>query len=1110
MKATLYDIQNLFLKNILCVLMLAMAAPVLAQDDETEQGSDDETEEVRRPVRKPVAEKYELMTVKGKVCDLATKQPLSGIQIKMLGNSRYAAMTEENGSFEIRVPVFATALYVYSPEYLSQQVAIGKPEEAIEVYMLSDKFATMYDENTHYTAARHFEATRVQDATIDAEIASRLGGDVHSIQRSGAPGNGNAMFIRGINSIKSNAMPLVVIDGIEQDMQYDRTSLHSGQFLNMLANIMPADVEKVTVLKNATALYGARGGNGVILIETKRGHSMATRIDANINVGYTLIPKLPSLLNASQYRNYATEMLGTIGQFQNGQLSFPFLNNDPTKPYYRTYHNDYDWTDETYRNALTQNYNINVQGGDNVGMYNLAVGYMDAKSTARENDFSRMNVRFNTDIYILPTLSTKFDIAIARTTSSVFDDGAPEDFTQGAVTSPTFLSLIKSPVLNPNQWNSYRGDFTELLSEADDLFTDDSGNELVRGTSLANPLAILAKASGVNKNRAENTNFHAMLEPTLQLGQYFSVTSAFNYSLNRNAQRYHRPYEGVPTFEIANLGRVTARFGTLFSNENSIYSNTHVDFKKNFGAHNLKAFAGFRYSYFSYDADQLTSDYKSSLNDKNPRIEGKESVAYFYMDGANDKWKVMQWYGNVDYDYMNRYFLTLSLNAEANSRFGSEGGNMKLFGVAWALFPSVQAGWVMTNERWFPKNTGINYLRLNVGYDLSGNDNISNYAVATSYNIVNYSNLSRGLQLTNIGNDKIKWETTRKFNAGLQTNLVNNRISLGFDYFFHKTSDLLMLKSFSSPVAGINRYWSNGGELQNEGFEANFSVKPVVTKDWRVEVGASVGHYKNKVTQLPNGNEELSSAYSTENNIITRVGSPVALFYGYKTNGVFASDADARSAGKVSADNPNGYLYTKDESGALHFFQAGDVNFVDVDGNGVIDADDKVVIGDPNPDIYGNIFASINWKNLTLAANFNYSLGNDVYNYQRMILNSGSNFYNQQVAVTNRWRYEGQQTDMPRLNYGDPQGNNRFSDRWIEDGSYLRLKTLTLTYRVPVNFSWLQGLSVWAEATNLFTVTRYLGSDPEFSVSNNVMYQGIDCGNLAQGRAFTIGTKINL
>ena len=1104
MKKTIYDIvENVFLKNTLCLLLLSMAAPVLAQDDATESGDDEETEEVRRPVNREQKEKYELKTVKGTVFDLATKKPLAGIQMKMLGNGRYAAMSDEDGTFEIKVPYFATALYVFSPDYLSQQVAIGKADEPVTVNMLSDKFRTMYGEGNTYTAEKSFHASRVQDVTIDNEISAQLGADVRNIQRSAAPGIGNAMFVRGFNSLYSNAMPLVIIDGVEQDMQYDRLSLHQGQFNNMLANVMPADVEKVTVLKNATALYGARGGNGVIIIDTKRGRSMATRIDANISAGVSFIPRLPKMLNSNQYRSYASELLGTISELQTINPDLRFLEGNASKPYYMDYNQDYDWTDDTYRNALTQNYNINVQGGDNVGMYNLSVGYVKANSTAEKNDFSRMNVRFNTDIYILRNLSTQFNIAIARTSNSVFDDGAPEDFSQAAVSSPTFLSLIKSPVLYPYQWNDRLNKWTDLLSSADNLYYDQTlRRNLVSGSSLANPVAILENAEGVNKNSAENTNFQATLAPKLELGRYFTLTELFNYTLNRNAQRYHRPYEGSPRFRIANLGDVTARFGTLFANENSIYSNTRLTFDKDFGKHHVNAFAGFSYSYFAFDSDQLTTDFTGSMNDKNPKIEAGASN-HFYVGGANDEWKNMKWYGNVDYNYLSRYYLTLSLSAEANSRFGSDAGGVKLGGVCWALFPSVQAGWVITNEEWFPKNRSINYLRLNVGYDLSGNDNISNYAAQTSYTLVQYSRYGWGLQLTNIGNDKVKWETTRKFNAGLQGHFVDNRISLSIDYFRHKTSDLLSLKSFDNPQGGIESYWSNGGELKNEGFEVSAAVKPVVTKDWHVEVGASVGHYKNEVTKLPNGDREYHSAYGTDN-ILTKVGGPVALFYGYQTAGVFSSDLEASKAGNGT------YLYMENEAGKAVEFKAGDVHFVDQDGNGKIDENDRVVIGDPNPDIYGNIFATINWKNLTLSATFNYSLGNDVFNYQRMVLNSSSNFYNQQVAVTGRWRYEDQQTDMPRAVYGDPMNNNRFSDRWIEDGSYLRLKSLTLTYKVPVNFSWLQGLSIWAEGSNLFTLTKYLGSDPEFSVANSVLYQGIDAGYLSQGRAVTLGMKVNL
>lgn len=956
----------------------------------------------------------------------------------------------------------------------------------------------MYTEGTTYTAQAGFDA-EAKDVTIESDIENLLGADVRTVTRSAAPGIGATMFVRGLSSINANAQSLIVVDGVEQDMQQNRLSLHSGQINNILANIAPEDIASVKVLKNATALYGARGGNGVILITTKRGKSMATRIDANISAGVSLVPQLPTMMNASQYRNYATEILGTVPENINRDtpISFRFLNDDPNNYYYHTYHNDTDWTDYVYDTAMTQNYNINVQGGDDIGMYNLSVGYVKAESTAKNNDFDRMNVRFNTDINILYNLNTKFDISISRTNSKVFDDGAMEDLSAGAITSPTFLSLIKAPIVSPYQYNAIVGGFTSLLCDYDDIYS-----QLGSGYGLANPVAILNNANGDNKNKAENTYFNVRVEPTWTINNSLSLTSMFSYTLDRNSQRYHRPFVGVPSFEISNLGTVTSMAASLFSKEINVVSDTHIDWKHQYGKHNLAAFGGFKYTYFSFDDNNLKTEYNSTTNDKNPSLSA--SSGYQHIKGNNDVWKNLQWYGNVDYNYMNRYFATVSLSAEANSRFGAKSGDLDLCGVAWALFPSVQLGWVMTNESWFPKNAGINYLRVNAGYDMSGNDDISNYAARTSLSAVRFNYNAIGLQLTNIGNDEIKWETNHKFNVGLQAYMLNNRLGVDFNYYVNKTKDLLTLQTFKNPIGGINNYWTNGGEIKNQGFELSVTAKPVVTRNWNVEVGASVGHYANKVTKLPDG-DYTTSVYG-DNNILTSVGNPVGLFYGYKTAGVFATDAEAKAAGK------EGYLYMEDNAGIRNNFKAGDVHFIDQNNDGEISELDKVVIGDPNPDIYGNIFATINYKNLTLTMGWNYSLGNDVYNYQRSILNSGSTFYNQQVAEVAHWRYEGQQTDYPRLAYGDPMGNNRFSDRWIEDGSYLRLKTLNLSYKVPVpgSWTWLQGLTIWAQANNLLTFTKYLGSDPEFSIGNGVLYQGIDCGNIAQGRSFQCGVKINL
>ena len=569
----------------------------------------------------------------------------------------------------------------------------------------------------------------------------------------------------------------------------------------------------------------------------------------------------------------------------------------------------------------------------------------------------------------------------------------------------------------------------------------------------------------------------------------------------------------MPTFLIDGIGRVQNMAKSMFSKETSIMSDTRLQWKRQLREHFVDAYAGMRFTSFAFDDNQPEGQYASAGNDKTPNIS--TNMDFIDATGTDDSWRSMTWYANVDYNYRNRYFAQLSLALETCSRFGKEAdGGVKIGGVKWAIFPSVQLGWVLTNENWFPKTNAINYLLLKAGYDVSGNDDINNYAARTSFSVSKYLYRSTAAILDNIGNEGISWEQTRKMNFGLKAYLFNNRVGVDFDYYLNHTSNLLTLKTFENPVAGINNYWSNGGSLDNTGFEVTVTAKPVVTRNLNIEVGASAGHYVNKVKELPNNSRiyldgqlsaqgYTSSIYGTDN-IATIVDQPVGMFYGYKTAGVLASDQEAATAGS------KGYLYLTDATGARQNFKAGDVRFVDINGDGEISEADKTIIGNPNPDIYGNIFATTTWKNFTLHIGFNYSLGNDIYNYQRSLLEGGFNFYNQTTAMTNRWRAEGQRTDIPRATYDDPMGNSRFSDRWIEDGSYLRLKTVSLTYRVPVSYSWLQGLSVWAEANNLLTLTHYLGNDPEASVANAVLYQGIDAGNIALGRTFTLGLRINL
>jgi hypothetical protein len=322
--------------------------------------------------------------------------------------------------------------------------------------------------------------------------------------------------------------------------------------------------------------------------------------------------------------------------------------------------------------------------------------------------------------------------------------------------------------------------------------------------------------------------------------------------------------------------------------------------------------------------------------------------------------------------------------------------------------------------------------------------------------------------------------------------------------YFRSITDHLLTFQALGYLSGLDQNWANSGKMKNEGFDVTVSGKLLALKDWQWELGASVGHYKNQVTELGDGQNEMLTEVGGAT-ILTRVGDAANLFYGYRTEGVYSSTADADAAGQYILGS-NGISRT--------YFQGGDMIFADLDqthgGKGEINEYDRTVIGDPNPDIYGNIFTSLSWKRFKLDARFNYSLGNDVYNYMRQQLEGGSRFMNQTTNMTQRWQIEGQQTDVPRLSFQDPMGNARFSDRWIEDGSYLRLKTVTLSYDLPVNSEFLQGFTFWVQANNVFTLTRYLGSDPEFASTNAVLGQGIDMGQLAQSRSFVAGVKINL
>ena len=1047
------------------------------------------------------AQQEELEEIEGTVFDAVSKEPLAGVRVEALGNNRYTAMTKADGAFSIKLPKSVVSLYVSTPGYESVIIK-ARQKGQIVVALYSDSFSSYVKNGLDVNSVSEAVIDMAKSTTLETEVQKQLGAQVRTITRSGTVGIGGLMMMQGINTLNTSAQPLVILDGVIQDLQDGYSAIHDGFFNNVLAAIDVNDIEKITVLNNATSIYGAKGANGVILIDTKRGHSMATRIDAQAFASFTVKPRLPQMMNAEQYRIYANELLSASGV---NASKLPFLSDDQGKYFYNTYHNETNWSDYVYQNAWAQNYRVNVQGGDEAAMYNFSLGFSDGESTIKCNDFNRLNIRFNTDVNLAKILKTRFDIAYSRVVRDLRDDGIREDLTAGPVVSPGFLALIKSPFLSPYAHN-YNGQLTEALSGADTFAKIYSSND-----SYANPLAIFKNGAGNNKNNQEYTVFNVTIAPELTLGKGWSISALFNYTLHRASEKYFRPMTGTPVFNIPGLGNSENEARSFFSKEEELYVDARANWKKQLGGHNVALFGGFRFSNFAYDSNFASGH--NTGNDKLPDV--RSNLKYITTDGAYDIWRNMSYYANLDYNFRSKYYLQGSLAAETSSRFGraTEEG-IKLAGVCWGLFPSLQAGWLASSEPFFNVPL-VDYLKLTAGVDWSGNDNISNSAAFCYHENVKYSDKLMGLKIGNIENQSIQWETTRRFNVGADLIGLHNRLRLTGNFFHNVTNNLLTLKKLD-PLAGVEYVWSNGGALKNTGAYVSANLRVLNSKEWKWELGASVGTYKNVVTELPD--QTIVNKNWTKRDgelrgftpevygatILTAVNQPAGVFFGYETDGVFASTADAYKDG-------DWVLETYDvNTGVKTPLEAGDVKFVDQNNDGLISVDDRVIIGDPNPDLYGNINSNLTYKNFSLSATLNYSLGNDVYNYQRALLESGSSFYNQTVAVTNRWKIEGHETDIPKATYGDPKGNNRFSDRWIEDGSYIRLKDVTLSYKVPISASWLQGLTVWCAGTNLLTFSKYLGSDPEFSFSNNVLFQGIDNGLLGQSRSFHVGVKINL
>lgn len=1000
----------------------------------------------------------EVTYVKGQVVEALTGKPAQGVKVAA---GPYSALTDEQGLYKVRVPSLMVQLTLSSEGYQSRIIPLqGDSVKNISVY--SDAFRTMKGEDAF---------TNTQAISVENILGERWGSDVRTISRGALGGQGANMYIRGYNSLNVNAQPLIVVDGTIWDTSTQVESVHDGFYENPLAFIDVNDIESVQVLKDATSIYGSKGANGVILIKTKRGRSVATRIAADISYGFVQSPRSMRMMNAGDYRTYLSEMLK--GSDQSGKWSTlfdGFLGMNPSSSTYSTYHQNNDWTDNVTRNGNLQHYGINVQGGDDIAKYSISLSYTGNKGTVESTDFSRLNARINSDVYLTRTLTLASDVYFTNLNYNLQDDGV------NSTTAPRYLALIKAPFL---VGYSYTDDGTKLTNTLNDV--DDLG--------VSNPLALLENAENTNKQY----RFGVSLTPKWKITDDWMLEGQFSYNFNNSKSHYFSPMVGVSPQIVGNqVWENTVKDQTM--TQNSLLGTVRIGYTKLINDnHFIDAFAGYRIMNSSFK-----SVYEDGHNTGNDQVSNmNNSLSYRTVDGLNTSWNSVALYAQARYSYEERYNLWAAVSLDASSRFGKDApGSFRMCGGSWGTFPSVGASWLVSNERFMRALPFIDRLNLRTSFGITGNDNIDGMYGYSYLSSINYLGSAVGLKLANLANSSLKWETTRKWNLGLDMAFLNDRVGVSLDYYRHYTKDLLTWKQADTET-GLDMYLVNGGEMSNQGFEITLSAKVVDTKrfKWSTELG--LAKYKNEIQALPDGD------YTTEilgGEILTAVGLPAGVFYGYKSDGVYSTEQEAKAANLKIQNSDASYSY----------FHAGDMRFVENKIDGILDENDKVVIGDPNPDFTGSFANRFTVGRFVLDVLSTFRSGGDIYNYQRSTLEAMSTTYNQTGAVMNRWRVDGQQTDMPKATFGDPMGNSRFSSRWIEDGSFFKLKNVKLSYSLPINNIFIQGVTFWVGASNLLTLTHYLGPDPEVSMQPGVLYQGIDNGLLSHGREYHIGVKLNL
>lgn len=1016
------------------------------------------------------------IAISGVVVNASTNEPIEGATVATAANN--STFTNKEGEFSLKVTGTMLPVTITADGY-AQQIIPLKGRTKLKVKLYEEGYKSFQNNvNLDYTTKPFQYTTRaVEGASFVNDNYKTPGTSAEYLfknsfaglqvqSRSGMLGNGSDLTIRGINSLNGTNRPLIVVDGMISQFNSRGKELISGAAHNTLAGISIDDIENVTVIKDGTAIYGAQGANGVIYIQTIKATETATKIQVSSYGGIRYAPEKLPVLKSYNYRSYLSEMLQSEGLSEDSIKTIPYMIDDPTYQDYNRYHNETDWQDQIFQDGIVQNYNLKIKGGDNIALYGLSLGFQQNKGIVKNTDYQRYSIRFNSDIKVSQKVKVDANISWSSGIRNLNDDGiAP-------VTNPFHVALRKAPFLyfkkiGPN------GEISPRYEDADIL-------------GISNPVALIDRVMALER---DNTTVASLKLSYLQ-SKHITLSNRIGINYFKTRFNTFIPHTGVSSY-VSDLGIIENTMQNKVESKYAIFNDTRINYLHKIGENQtISAIAGARIM-----VNQAQEDWAVAHNSPNDQLRSIGQGVNLYNDigGYLGNWNSITYYANVDYDYLKKYFLTLGLSLDGSSRYGNQADGLTMFNHKFAFFPSLTAAWLISSENFMQDIDAISLAKVRLGYSVAGNDDIGNYA-AQKYYITQNLRGAMGLVSGNLYNPALQWETTSKVNLGFDLGLFNDRISLSADYFQNQTTNLLTVIQ-PLYVAGYSNYLDNVGSLKTDGFDLHLNTR-IIDKAVKWDFGVNLMHYSTVVNDYFN-NQEIFDVLDGQ--VIVQKGQPLGQFYGYKTKGVFASDEEAQAA-NLSAEMPNSDLVP---------FKGGDVIFEDVNGDHKINEKDRQVIGNPAPKLTGSFSTSVSWNGLTLDATLAFSYGNDIYNYLRRDLESMSTLENQSEVVLNRWQVQGQQTNIPKAVYGDPLGNSRFSDRWIEDGSYLRLQNVSLNYRLPLK-KLKQTFDVFVVGQNLVTLTKYLGLDPEFSLGDSPLLRGIDVGMTPQPKAVYAGIKIGI